>query len=99
MDVICMTNFEAIKMKNIDKLAAWLDIYGNSEESPWLKYFNDNYCNKCPSEKVYFQYLKRNIKCSWCELNDKCKFFTNLKKPLNNKQIIRIWLESECDKI
>lgn len=91
-----MTNFESIKTKNIDELAEWLDKYGNFEYSPWLEYFNNSYCSDCLSETTYSSYFERNIDCCWCELNTKCKFFPNFEEAPNNKQMIKMWLESEA---
>ena len=91
-----MTVFENLKQKNIDELAEWLNSYDNWEESPWMDYWNENYCSKCKSEIVYAPYLNHNIECCWCELNDdKCRFFPEMDKQPNSTEMIKLWLESE----
>lgn len=92
-----MTIFELIKPKDIDELAEWFDDYCNSDYAPWWKYWDDNYCNKCEPENVYVPEFGRECDCAWCELNgNKCKFFKEMDEIPDNKQIIKMWLESEC---
>lgn len=93
-----MTNFEYIKSKTIDELAKWLDNYGLQEHSPWSEWFDNNYCQKCDTIKQYVDCLGRDLEFSYCEFNDdKCRFFPELNEIPENKQIIEMWLESECE--
>lgn len=93
-----MTVYENLCSKNIDELAEWLDKYGMFDGSPWLKYWDENYCQKCESVDVYVPELDRELKCAWCEVhNDKCKFFQDMEETPDNKQIIKMWLESKCE--
>ena len=94
-----MNNFDDFKSMNIDKLVEWLDKYGNFEESPWMKWFGDTYCNniKCPAEKVYVKDYGREMKFGWCELNGKCKFFPEFEDIPSNKEIIKMWLMLEVE--
>ena len=86
-----MTVFESFKFKSIDELTEWLDKYGLFDNSPWIIYFDKNYCKKC--DGVFYD----GDEYAWCELNDnKCRFFQDMDSILNNKEIIKIWLESEC---
>lgn len=89
-----MNNFDNFKSMNIDELVEWLDEYGNFEESPWMNWFNDTYCNnvKCPTEKAYVKDYGREMKFGWCELNGNCKFFPEFKDIPSNKEIIKMWL-------
>lgn len=90
-----MKVFDEFKMKNKDELANWLDKYGAYDNAPWTKWFDDNYCSKCEAEVVYIPAFDREGKCSWCELHDKCKYFKDMNDVPDNKQIIKMWLESE----
>lgn len=44
---IFLTNYERIKNFSVEELANWLDEYGILDGSPWMNWFNDNYCNRC----------------------------------------------------
>lgn len=96
-----MTVFESFKANNIDELAEWLDKNISCiDETPWIKWWDNNYCNKCESEIVrtpYFLGGEREQECGWCELNDKCKYFQHLDDIPDNKYVIKLWLESEND--
>ena len=98
-----MTVFENIKTKNIDELAEWFSENYMFDEAPYWKYFDDNYCKGCKPEIVLVESLNRDIdsdremECAWCELNHKCKFFQEMNEIPDNKQIIKMWLLSECE--
>lgn len=93
-----MTNYENIKSKHIDELAEWIDSYGNFEKSPWINWFDKNYCSKCEPEIAYLEYIGKECECAWCELHcDKCKYFKDLEATPDNKQMIKMWLESEAE--
>lgn len=103
-----MTKFESIKSKNIDKLAEWLDKYGQYDDSAWSKWFDKTYCQKCeavamPREEYariigwdYSDY-SGGIICNYCEVNNKCRYFQDMDEMPNNKEIIKMWLETEED--
>lgn len=92
-----MTVFDNFKNKNIDELVDWLDEYGAFDNSPWTKYFDNNYCSECESEYAYIEEFNSERECSYCELNNKCRFFQDLDDTPDNKQIIKMWLESEIN--
>ena len=94
-----MNNFEIIKSKSIDEFAEWLNRIARFEDSPWIEWFNDNYCNKCEPETDYIcddidgvEWLEP-YEVNWCELRNQCKHFTESNDVLNIKQIIKMWLE------
>lgn len=89
--------FNDIQSKNIDEFAEWLDKYGAFDGSPWMKWFDEKFCSKCKPVMCHCRDSKDEIPCSWCELEKKCKFFTNLDHTPDNKDIIKMWLESEID--
>lgn len=85
-----MTVFDILKSKNIDELVDWFDEHWISDCEPWIAYWDENYCKKC--DGVFFE----GMEYGWCELNNyKCKFFQNMDKAPDNKQMIKLWLESE----
>jgi hypothetical protein len=43
-----MTNFERIKAMSIDELTEYLNKINYDGELPSDKWFNENYCKKCP---------------------------------------------------
>lgn len=90
-----MTMFNNIKSKNIDELVEWLDKIGAYEDSPWMKYWDKNYCSKCEPEIIDDVDYNREIECYWCELHDKCKYFKHMDDIPSIKQVIKMWLESE----
>ena len=90
-----MTVFESIKSKNIDELSEWLDKYGAMDCSPWTKWFDENYCSKCEAEEIYVSAIDAKHECAWCELHGKCKYFQEMNDIPDNKQVIKMWLETE----
>ena len=102
-----MTNYKNLKTMNIDKLAEWLDEYGQFDGSPWSEWFDTNYCKKCKpikcsykdAEKIGLEPLNANYEtdCSYCELYNKCKFFKQLDDIPANKDIIKMWLKSKVE--
>ena len=90
-----MKNVDKIKSKNIDELAEWLDTYCYSEDAPWLKWWNDKYCNNCPAEIGKYVGSDKEMEFAWCELHDKCKFFQDMDGVPSCKDIAKMWLEIE----
>ena len=90
-----MRNIDKIKSKSFDEFAKWLDQYCSFEDSLWVKWYNDKYCNNCPSEIGKFEGSDREIEFCWCELYDKCKFFQDMEESPNSLEMIKMWLESE----
>ena len=86
---------EKLKEMSIDDFAEWLDSCGLFEDSPWLNWWNEKYCNKCESEFVYSDFFKKRVECAWCEVKGKCKFFPDLPDIPPSKEIVKLWLESE----
>lgn len=88
-----MTRHEEIINKNIDEFADWLNSLAIwSNESPWEQWFEANYCSKCAVVICKDPDTGRDIRCSWCELHDQCKYFPTLDTIPDNKYIIKQWL-------
>ena len=82
---------------DVNQFAEWLDKYCAFDESPWIKWFDELYCKKCESIMCHYEDNKNEFPCSYCELEDKCRFFPDLDGVPDNKMIIKMWLESEVD--
>lgn len=87
-----MTVFDNIKSKNIDELVEWIDEHFYFDDAPYWKWWDEHYCKKCVAE---FHADDNDSKFAWCELNGKCKFFKEMDSIPGNKDIIKMWLESE----
>lgn len=90
-----MTIYEKIKTKNIDELATWLDKYGMFDNSPWINWWNETYCEKCEPEIGRYENSNIDIEFSYCELYHKCRYFPDMDETPSFEQIIKMWLESE----
>lgn len=99
-----MTRFEEFKHMDIDTLAKWIDKNGQFDGSPWMKWFDENYCKKCePIECSYAEceklgikpFYKSSLKCAYCELEGYCKFFPDLDYIPDNEDVVKMWLELE----
>ena len=85
-----MTIFENLKTKTLDEIAEWLDKNAQFDDVPWLRWWDNKYCKKCMMESD-------ETKEAWCESNGNCKFFKDEKEIPSIKEIIKMWLESECE--
>lgn len=88
-----MTVLENFKAKNIDELVDWIDEYFAFDTAPYWTWYDENYCNKC--ESIVTDDDK--IECAYCEVHDNCRFFKDMDNIPDSKQIIKMWLLSECD--
>lgn len=93
-----MTRFEELKNMDIDTLAEWLDENGQFDGSPWIEWFDANYCKKCEPIMCSYPDSKLKFPYSWCELNDnKCKHFPYMDHTPGNKDMIKMWLKSSAE--
>ena len=93
-----MTNYDRIKSMNVLALAAWLDEHGNFDNSPWINRFDSLYCKKCKPIMCHHEETpEREFPCAYCELENKCRYFPDMNRVPNNEDIIKMWLESECN--
>lgn len=101
-----MTRYEQFTSLTIGQLAQWIDAHGQFDGSPWLEWFDRNYCSKCEpvyvtkedsKEKLGFELLY-NIKttCAYCEINKECKFFPGRENP-SMVEIIEMWLKEPVE--
>ena len=90
-----MNIYEKIKKMNIEKLTNRIDKYGQFDDSPWIKKKKKTYCKNCESIKSRSKQYNTETSYAYCELHDNCKFFPDIEYIPDNKDIIRMWLESE----
>jgi hypothetical protein len=90
-----MTNFENLRSMTVEQLAEWLDKHGQFDGSPWITWFDEEYCKKCDPVMCKYEDGEREFPCAWCELNDGCKYFPDMQDAPDNKEIIKLWLEIE----
>ena len=90
-----MKIIDVIKSYTIDEMADFLDEYTSSGDSPWNDWFDENYCEKCMPEISTESYYYGYMECAYCELHGNCKYFQNMKEVPNNKEVIKMWLETE----
>lgn len=93
-----MTQFEALKEKNLVEFAQWLLELQDSSEFPWDVWFNENYCKKCDSifkvvSNPFYPSKQMTQECSFCEINNCCRFFPEYEM-LPSEKIIELWLVS-----
>ena len=101
-----MNNYEQLISYSLEDLADWLVVNVQFDDSPWITWFDDNFCSKCEAiECAYSEYWNSNeepypkctIKCAYCELEDKCKFFPEIQGIPSNKDIIVMWLKEKAN--
>ncbi len=87
-----MTNFNNLRFMGIDEFVEWLDEYGDFDNAPWNKWFDENHCKKC--KPIISDY---GHEYAPCEFNNKCVFFEEMNEVPNHKQVIKMWLELESE--
>jgi len=101
-----MNNFENLKSMSVEELAEWLDKNGIFDNSPWMNWFAQQYCERCESieckyaeakEKLGIEpfFMDGTIECAYCEIYGNCQFFQDREDVPSNRDTIRMWLESE----
>ena len=90
-----MINFEKFRTMNIEELSEWLDENGQFDNSPWMSWWDSQYCKNCELIMCHYEDSEYEFPCAWCELNNRCKFFQELDDVPDNRAIIKMWLEKE----
>lgn len=81
----------------IEELVELLDNCDVSDETPWIIQFNNRYCNNCELVVCHYEDSNRQIKCAWCELEGKCRFFSDKEETPDYQEKIEMWLKSEIE--
>lgn len=92
-----MNNFEKLKSMSAEELAEWLDKHGQFDNSPWMLWWDRNYCKNCEDIICKSSDDSRHFPCAYCEIYDKCRYFQDQEDVPDNKEIIKMWLKSEVD--
>lgn len=90
-----MTNFEYIQAMPQEDFIDFLEKACSSDAGPWEEWFGNKYCNNCPPIIVSTEISHAKMKCGWCEIYGFCKFFTELGRVPNDKDVLKRWLEQE----
>ena len=105
-----MTHFDKLKSMTIDELAEFIDEHGMYDNTPWMNWWDKNYCDKCESIKLNYEetqkilqivpfFKESTIECAYCELHNKCKYFPNLEGTPSMKDIVKLWLEATHEEL
>lgn len=94
-----MTIFEKIKSMDIDEFTKWFKENCMHDGDPAIKWWDKTYCNKCEPEISTSPIFDGEMEFAWCELHNKCRFFQDIDEKPSNKQMIKMWLESEVDEM
>lgn len=106
-----MSNLEHLQSMSIDELAAWLDKYGSFDDSPWSNWFSKKYCDNCESVKCKYEdtenvlgftpdlfgFYNGDCDCAYCEVEKKCRFFSDLEDTPSNLETIKMWLQEAAE--
>lgn len=91
-----MKIFDIISTKNIDELAEWFDKNIYFDNTPWSHWWDENYCRKCEGViRTDDDGHERDY--AYCELHGNCKYFKEMNDIPNDKEIIKMWLNTEVD--
>ena len=104
-----MTIYEQFTAMSVEELSRWLDKHGQFDGSPWMLWFEKNYCKKCESIKCSYitakeklgiePFYERSVECTYCELEKKCKFFPDIDDVPDNRDIIEMWLKESITNV
>lgn len=89
------TVFDKFKSMSIDELTEWINHYHQGISPPWIEWLDKHYCANCDLIKTFVPDYGKEMSFSWCELHNTCKYFPEANGLLDDKQIIRMWLESQ----
>ena len=89
-----MTNIEKLQAMSLDEFSFWLDKNGLFDYSPWMNWFDEEYCKNCEYEKIAMGNGKTCL-CAYCEIHEHCRFFPDVPTPANY-DIIKMWLQREA---
>ena len=103
-----MTNFDKLKSMTVEELAKFIDDNGMYDDTPWMNWWDENYCNKCESVILNLEDTKKILElsplfeddeteCAYCEVHHKCRYFPELEEEPSMLDIVKMWLEAEHD--
>lgn len=93
-----MTNINYLQTCTITEFAEWLDKHGRFDDSPWMRWWDTEYCQKCDGIVVKCKdYADQEVTCAYCELENNCRFFKDLPDVPGTVSIIEMWLKRELE--
>ena len=103
-----MTNFEKLISMSLDDFAKFIDDNGMYDDTPWMNWWDNNYCSKCESVLLNFEDSKKILnltpfypdyeqECAYCEVHHKCRYFPEMEEQPSMLEIVKMWLEAEND--
>lgn len=101
-----MIRLEKVRSMSIDELATFIDKYGMYDNTPWMNWWDKNYCDKCESIKLNYEESQKilqivpffkdsTVECAYCEVHGKCRYFPDIEETPSMKDIVKMWLSSE----
>lgn len=93
-----MTNKEWLQQATEDELIEFFDNLDSFETSPYMSWWDKNYCSNCPAILCRYEDSNRDIPCSFCELENYCTFFPEIDHIPDSKDMLRLWLNQEYHK-
>lgn len=91
-----MNKYERLRSMTIDDMAGYLDACWSHDDDPSMEWWNKKYCNNCEPVYKYAECFNREVDFAWCEVNGgQCKYFPELDGLPDNRQIMKMWLESD----
>lgn len=92
-----MTNKEKLQSLSLDDLTDWLNIHGEQDCSPWIQWFDSNYCAKCEPETTVLPNYHREAECAFCENHNYCRFLGESVDIMDGRTVIKMWLEEQAN--
>ena len=92
-----MTNLKYLQSMSVDELIEWLDKHIQFDASPWCRWFDTKYCKNCEPIMCNYPNSEFQFPCAWCELNGKCKYFSEVDGQPNTRDFVKMWLEAEVE--
>lgn len=89
-----MTMFENLKSMDIDELVEWFEENCLHNDDPCIRWFDETYCKNC-EPIINNNEMGYKMEYAYCELNGKCRYFKDMDTMPDNKQTIKLWLESQ----
>ena len=105
-----MTNFEKLKSMSLEDFATFIDKHSMYDNTPWMNWWDKNYCDKCESIKLNYEetqkilqivpfFKESTIECAYCEVHGRCRYFPNIEETPSMQEIVKMWLEATHEEI
>lgn len=92
-----MNNFERLKSMSVEELTEWLDKHIQFCASPWCRWFDTKYCKNYEPIMCNYPNSEFQFPCAWCELNEKCKYFSEVDGQPKTRDFVKMLLVAEVE--